>query len=99
MAGLPPVWVGPRTERERERERDSNGAHCMVLSAISSRIHVCWDSSRREMFSNQSLCAIPVEIWCRVPNTWQVNTGCKERDVFLNIKNDGNTVVCKDLFS
>ena len=21
MAGLPPIWVGPRTERERERER------------------------------------------------------------------------------
>ena len=22
MAGLPPIWVGPRTERERERERE-----------------------------------------------------------------------------
>ena len=60
--------------------------HYMQIRSVGG-IHVGEDCSWSEIFPDQSLCAIPVEVRGGVPNTGEVDTGCWVERVqrYLNV--------------
>ena len=55
-----------------------HSVHCTVTHS-TTRIHECGDSPGSQVLANQSFCPIPVEVWCGIADSWQVDTGCKEQ--------------------
>ena len=43
------------------------------------RIHEGGDPLRGKVLANQPLCSIPVEAWCGVADSWQMDTGYRDR--------------------
>ena len=50
-----------------------------ALEIIIIGIHVCWYAGGGEVLSDQPLRPIPVEVWGGVPDTWQVDAGCRAK--------------------
>ena len=67
MAGLPPVWVGPRTERERERERERKP----VIARENLQTHYIYITDSYSYVCTCDVCVqtIPVEEWDKLTLT------------------------------
>ena len=52
MAGLPPIGVGPRTERDRERERERERERAILFSSQAKYLQILIEKNDKNVHIN-----------------------------------------------